>query len=380
MQKIISKQNISIFIILFICLIFSYKYIGRYIDFPLLISIPLILVYYFLLNGNFMKFPNKISRIISYLAIISFIIFSFIIFKLTSVEELNVDRWSVIKEFWDAFFENSYPYYAKSNDGNPPGPMPFYFILALPFYLVGEIGVISLLGIVLVTILILRSNNSSNIKLSYIIFVFVAVFSLWEVLTRSNIIFNSILVLFVLIHFEKVKKESRSFLIINAILSGLLLSTRSIFALPYLIVFLSALNRKEICLKNMLLYGIVSLLSFLLTFSPFLLYYYNDFWQMNPFIVQSSFLLPVGYIVFFIVISFSISFIVKSKVDSYFYSGLMLFSIIAFYFGYHIITNGFYETYIDSKGDVSYFLFCVPFLYYYIIKKKEVIDNNKLSI
>jgi hypothetical protein len=56
---------------------------------------------------------------------------------------------------WDNYFSGEYVYFAKSNFGNPPGPMPFYYVLALPFYAVGELGYFSLLGIV-VFVLLLR--------------------------------------------------------------------------------------------------------------------------------------------------------------------------------------------------------------------------------
>src|SRR5690606_4490533 len=93
------------------------------------------------------SFPNYYYLDIGLLS--SFFIVSFIVCYNLLVEKLIVDRWSVITSFCYAHFANIYPYFAKSNVGNPPGPMPFYFLLALPFYSIGELGFLSLIGVLL---------------------------------------------------------------------------------------------------------------------------------------------------------------------------------------------------------------------------------------
>ena len=135
-----NKQNISLLLFLFVNFIFSVKYLSRVTNYYLIISILIIVIYFFL-----WKFRGVLDRFLPYLGkanifiLLAFIITSVLVFNKIHVESLKVDRWSVITSFWDNYLNGKYVYFAKSNMGNPPGPMPFYFILALPFYLLGAL-------------------------------------------------------------------------------------------------------------------------------------------------------------------------------------------------------------------------------------------------
>lgn len=134
-----NKINISLFILLFINFIFSVKYLSRYTSYYLIISLFIVLIQVLIVKKidfifNLLK-KAKIKPI--YLLIFSSIILLLIASKVP-IESLKVDRWSVITSFWDNYFSNQYVYFAKSFDGNYPGPMPFYFVLFLPFYFLNE--------------------------------------------------------------------------------------------------------------------------------------------------------------------------------------------------------------------------------------------------
>ena len=74
-----------------------------------------------------------------------------------------------------------------------------------------------------------------------------------------------------------------------------------------------------------------------------------DFLTMNPFIIQSSALMPSSLSFFCIIISIFIAFSVKSKEDVIFYSGIMLFLTILLYFGYTIFITDFETTLFKSN-------------------------------
>lgn len=370
MKQFLQKRNIVVGIILLANLVFAYKYFNRYTNYTLLIILPLILFYYFQLNMKLQKLSNKMGYLFFVIINILFLLFSIIIFNKIEAETLNVDRWSVITSFWDSVFENQYPYYAKSYAGNPPGPMPVYFILAFPFYLVKELGFLSVSGSMLFfAILFCIKKPLHNIN-KIAILIFSSVFYLWEIVSRSNIFFNAVIALIVLVHFNLINKNNKK-LYINAILAGLLLSTRSILILPYIVVFLSALIRKEIQFQNMIKHGLVTIFSFTITFLPFVIFFPNDFFIMNPFIVQSTFFLPPIFSIVFVILAVVASFIAKSKDESYFYSGIVLFCSILIYFFYYIIKSGFYQAYLQSEADISYFIFCIPFLLLYFVKTEQ---------
>ena len=90
-------------------------------------------------------------------------------------------RWSVITSFWDSYFATEYAYFAKSFAGNPPGPMPFYFIMALPFYLIGELGFLSIIGLLLFYWLMWYKKVDSIIRTLILLLILSSFFNLWEV-------------------------------------------------------------------------------------------------------------------------------------------------------------------------------------------------------
>lgn len=166
MKIIITRQNIAIIIFFVINFLFSLKYSSRISEFPVLISIGLTLIYLAIWNlkNTYSTLQTAQShyffKCIGFAFLFCYLILSYLLFKKIDVITLNVDRWSVISSFWDCYFKGEYVYFAKSHLGNPPGPMPFYFILLLPFYLLGEVGYLTFLGL-LVFIWILKHNNIS---------------------------------------------------------------------------------------------------------------------------------------------------------------------------------------------------------------------------
>ena len=92
---------------------------------------------------------------------------------------------------------------------------------------------------------------------------------------------------------------------------------------------------------------------------------------MNPFIIQSTFLIPFEYTLLSIVLAFISSFFVKSFGDAILCIGVNLFISILIYCIYLIIERGFYEAYLDSVIDISYFIFCIPFLLITLMMKTK---------
>jgi hypothetical protein len=278
------KNIIIIGIILLINILFAYKYLGRYTNNVVLIMIPLVLFYFFVLKGLRFNLSKRTSFIITLIALVGFVAFSLIILDKISLDTLKVDRWSIISEFWNFAFQNKYPYYAKSFDGNPPGPMPIYFIIALPFYLIGELGYIPITGILLFIVLLHLNKVSGQKLIAAVVISIGSVFCLWEIVTRSNIFFNSVLVLLVLGNFIKLGKKQKIRFYFNAVIAGLLLSTRSFFIIPYIVFFVGIAIRKEISIKMLLGYVVIGFTSFIVSFLPLVLFFLDDFFYDESFL------------------------------------------------------------------------------------------------
>jgi hypothetical protein len=131
------------------------------------------------------------------------------------------------------------------------------------------------------------------------------------------------------------------------------------------------LNRNIISFKQTAIIGIITITVFSLTFLPFVWNHINDFKEMNPFIIQSSALMPFILTVPFILIGASTGFICKTKMDVIYYSGLTLFLTIIGYFMYHFIIDGFNNSFFNSAADISYFILCTPFALFYLIKETK---------
>ncbi|PKP24855.1 MAG: hypothetical protein CVU03_10665 [Bacteroidetes bacterium HGW-Bacteroidetes-2] len=365
---ILHKTNIAFFVFVFINFIFSVKYLSRITDYFLVISLVISLIYILIWRFKLLlkKFYPQLY-LLNIFILLLFIVVSLFLFYVIPVETLNVDRWSIINSFWDTYFSGGYAYYGRGHTGNPPGPMPFYFILALPFYAIGEMGLYSLLGIFAFYFMMRYSKFSNDLQTIGIILIALSSFYLWEIVSRSNTFINAALIVFSLIYILKQKMFSTKKIIGIGVLIGLLLSTRNVFIIPYIIAFLFIWRTKRIRFKQLILLGFISLIVFIITFLPFVLGHFEDFKIINPFLIQSSFLIPFGYTVFFIVLAIFLSLLCKKNADVYFYSGITLFISISIYFLYHSKHSGFYTTYFESAGDISYFILCTPFLLYFIL-------------
>lgn len=377
-KNLISKTSISLFCFLFINCIYGLKYFCRYTDFHFLITLILILIYLLVWKSRFL-IPKLSSHLnlINLLIVISFIIGFGIIFQKVPVEALKIDRWSVISSFWNNYFNDKYVYFAKSFDGNYPGPMPFYFILALPFYLIGEIGYFSILGLVLFYILIKKRKISEDFQTVLILLILGSAFYLHEVIGRSNLFLNSTLVLIALnFYFGKNELKLKK-IIFSGILVGLTISTRNVLVIPFIIAFVFELKNNSINFKQILILGSIALFTFLITFLPFVWNHFNDFLIMNPFIIQSSVLIPFEYTLIFISIAFVFGLLCKNQKEVYFYSGLNLFLSIVIYFLYYFNQVGFHETFYENRSDITYFVLCIPFFLFYLALDSKTNSNTK---
>lgn len=369
--KFLYKKNFSFLIFLFVNFLFALKYLSRFTSKYIEVSILIILFYSFIrVKKDWVANLFKSLKIKSIYIVSIYIVVVAFVFYLIPKETLNVDRWSVIASFWDNYFNGKYVYFAQSFDGNYPGPMPFYFILALPFYLIGELGIFSVLGI-FVFMFLIRNKIKSNSTSIYCILIGSSLFYVWEVCSRSNIFINGVLILYSIVYFFKNYRKKISSNVLFGIIFGLLISTRNVFVIPYIITFLFALRTKIIDFKNLSIVAITALLVFGIVFLPFVWHHYDDFLKMNPFIIQSNYLMPFGYTLIFILSACVISFFIKAENEVYFFSGLILFLTILFYFSYVIVNNNFELAFFESKADISYFILCLPFsLYYLFIEEK----------
>lgn len=379
----ISLKKIAAFsIFIIINFTFLIKYLSRITDHYIILSVILCLIpplpYFF--RKYFQKFAANtvlyLTTLILYCTIMA------IVFALLPVESLKVDRWSVITSFWDTFLSGDYAYSAKSVDGNYPGPMPFYFILALPFFLVGELGYFSLSSVLILAI-IFRLKSADDTSRIWLITLLLSPLCLYDIAVRSNIILNSAIILLTIIYtaslLSRLTIKPRSVWLIG-LLIGLSLSTRSVFVITYISLFVYSLKSKKIKLSQTLTIGLITVFFFALTFVPFVVGHFKEFWHMNPFIIQSDVLIPFELSLAIIVISFLAGLVSRTQNDVFFFSGVMLFAAGVTHFLYKSYMENWNAAFFNSRADIAYLLFCVPFLIYFLSQETTVGKRQKLIL
>ena len=133
------------------------------------------------------------------------------------------------------------------------------------------------------------------------------------------------------------------------------------FVLPLIVWGLYQLFQEKTSPKKIFLWGFVFLLSFAITFVPFIWLYPDEFWEVNPFSTQSS-LVSFYFIVLFVLIAIAGSFFCRNYNDVRFFSVLLLFGIVTIHFIEAICQYSFTQALFQSKADISYYIFCIPYL------------------
>lgn len=114
-----------------------------------------------------------------------------------------------------------------------------------------------------------------------------------------------------MLYILKQKSFNSRNILISGIITGLLLSTRNVFIITYLIIFLYLLRTKKITTFQVVAIGGIAVLFFSLTFIPVIIGHYDAFFEINPFVIQSSFLIPFEYTLGFIIMAIVFSFFAK---------------------------------------------------------------------
>lgn len=371
-----NQYRLSVLMFITINLLFYFKYLYR-----ISMSVAIIgVLFYIVLSFYLFQKTKTISLSISRLKVlIGFIFFISIlcIIGLYAIprESLNVDRWEVIQVFWDSVCQGNNPYGAKNSVGNYPGPMPIYFLLYYPFYVIGEIGYSTLLLLVIGLFYFYKKYSLQTFFLIASL-LFTSVFIFWEIVTRSTILINACLFCYFFLFILKIRPSSPKQFYFSALIGGLIFSIRNVFILPMIIWGIYMLHSQALKWFQLLKWGIVFIFSFGITFIPFLFLWFKEFLVMNPFLIQSSVLIPFQFILGFMVLAIGLGFMAKNETDVFFYSCTILFLMIITHIGYWIFREGFMEGYLNSRGDISYFLFSVPFLLEIIAQRKQI-DHDK---
>ncbi len=354
-----SQKYIASILYLTINALFYFKYLYRISLIASLLSLAVYLIFSYIVFDKFYKYKLAISGKLLIVLIVGYTVCCGIVLAFIPKESLNVDRWEMIQVFWDAVSQNIYPYSAQGINGNYPGPMPFYFILSYPFYLIGEIGYMAITGVLLWLYYIYKKERKALFLMVLLLFSSLAIY--WEIFARSTIFLNSCLFAFFIFSLKDLNKKTNGEFYLLAIIGGLLTSTRTVFAIVLILWGIYVLIHERMNFWKLTKWGLCFIISFILSFIPFIMMDPEAFKEMNPFITQSSVLMPFWLVLCFIGFSVLLGFFCKRFIDVIYYGGILLFLTITGHFIYAISENGI-DGYLNAGADISYYIFCFPFL------------------
>ncbi|MBK8152941.1 MAG: hypothetical protein IPK61_07725 [Saprospiraceae bacterium] len=365
------QKRITWSIILLIQTLFLFKYLYRIAG-----EWSYVLCCTFLLGMVYLIQNERINQFTLHRKMLALFIGAFLVmimFLLSRIpfENLQVDRWSVISSFWTQVFHHQYAYEAISHLGNHPCPLPFYFIVSLPFYLIGDVALLSLASLLVFIYYLAHKKNNSFLFISTL---FVFPVFVYEVLTRSTILtFSLICLIYFDFLFSTDKKSNISSILFSAVLGGMVLCTRNVYGGLFLISSVYFLLENYFgTVTKWILWNSVVLTSFCLLFLPFIWGHTQVWQQYNPFLTQSDKLFPEYLSIIVLLIALGSGCWINVKNYNFIF-GSWLFLVALIYMGDVTATYGWNEAFFSSKADITYFILGIPFLYAHLASEETAV-------
>ncbi len=347
-------------IYIFMNILFVWKYASDYMPYPgissLIYLVIIITVLYFALRDYEIIFSaNVLNKIYFSVVIISTCVLTVIMLQFDPAK-IAVGRYPAMYEWITRLINSEFPYASGAN----PSGFPFLFMLAVPFYILGDIGFFQIFSFLVFAIIVHLGRTESNLsRFRIILLLMAAPIFLFEIVVRSDLFSNMVMIILYLTIFQLYNRK-REYIspILLGIAGGLLLSTRGVVFLIYIIFFLFAIRRDRFR------YGlfILSMLAgFILTLAPYLIGDAKHFIESGPFAIQLSYI-PVWVFILSVIASVTCGLSIKSLKGIYAAISVMLFGVVFIAFAISIINFGLTESVLGDRFDISYFSFALPFL------------------
>ena len=323
----------------------------------------LVLSAYLLIGLLFLCLTSKIHHVSNRslcFAILGFIILFAGMQYLIDPYQIQADRWSAIHNFIDYLVHGKYPYMAQTHLGGYGSPFPVWQFLHIPFYYLNNVG-LSLFAVLTFTLYTVRLMYGNKITLCFLACLLYSPAFIYEILVRSDLVANFLLVLAVinLLFIKKIELSTHQ--IQYSLVLGILLSTRLAITIPFFIFLLRPFLLLPLRRKVGFLLGVLFIFS--LTFLPFLLWNMKSllFFEYNPFILQTrqgsmSGILLLIPVMIYLALSWK-----DNKMRLYGNIGYGLFLLTAISFIINLTTSGNYRLF-TSTYDISYFNMSLPFI------------------
>ncbi len=350
-----------LFIYIFINTLFIWKYASSYfssqIIAPIMYVIVSIIIIWIILSHktDFKLSPINYRLLYFGITVLAAILLTILMLQFEPTD-IRVGRYSALHDWITKMFAGEFPYDSSSR----PSGFPFLFIMAIPFYFLGDTGLLQIFSfLIMAAIFYFRFRNDNAISLRLLILLVISPIFIFEIVVRSDLFSNMVIVLLYLIICEKyLSKERLLIQIALGLLGGFLLSTRSIVLIIIILYFVWKIRESKI---DPYLLVLSIFFGFLITMIPFALWDFTYFINYGPFAVQMSYV-PVWFIVLSTIISFLWATKIKTIGQVYFAATTMLFMVVLGAFVIFVVRFGLIDSVMNSQFDISYFCFPLPFV------------------
>jgi hypothetical protein len=344
---------------IFIGLLFVIKYPGRYGFSPLYLGLAYIA---FVAGGTWLlrckaAFLAELSGRRQLLMVMAITAGLLLLMLQFDPESIRNARYKLLNQAIGMLLNGTFPYGAPMPAHH--SAFPFWYAIALPFYVIGDTGLLQILTFFLGGFILLRLDSTTSP--AGILALAASPAFIYEITVRSGLAGNMILVL-VYLHLIKARltRHQPASVFIIGLIGGLLLSTRGVVFLIFAI-YLGHYTKNNLRSGWLLLAG--WLLSFSLTMLPFLLWDGARFLAVGPMMHQLQLTRLTGWLILPALLAvFLVGRKSKTITGVFEATGLFLFSGVAASFCASIISNGLAASIMDSRFDISYFCLALPFI------------------
>lgn len=357
---------LALFLYILINSLFILKYGLRLLPWYVVIAACLLYGGIVVLGNKYKYLITKLSylniqRGTTFIALIICLLFLLAFQYIPDPMTIQVDRWSAIHNFLFNLTHGIYPYAAQTHLDGYGSPFPVWQLFHLPFYLMGNVGLSFIAGILLFvhSLSLHLKDKEENIA-----FVFLACSPafIYEVFVRSDLMTNFMVSMSILLYCIHYRLTIQKNPLLLGIIVGLMMSTRFSAIIPFCIYyfydFFYAQHRQQISFLS------VVIITFCITFLPFLFWDSKMllFFEYNPFILQTRQGHPLDLLLL-IPVGIALSFWQQKQHNRHFIaSAVMLFLLVTVTFTHTMFINNSWTELFDSTFDITYFGMALPFL------------------
>lgn len=280
---------------------------------------------------------------------------------------LNIDRWSALEVSIDSFIHVQYPYDKLDHLNGTSSALPGMMLIALPFYLLGDVGLLQPFVFLGAMSIIQKSNLENHRKLIFMFLLISSVAFLWEVVVKSDLMTNVMITLLFMFYWNKTY-ENHYFKhpIKLAFFISILILTRGFVIIPLVIFLFQSFVKEKAKVK--LIFCVSFLFGFFLLIFPILISLPD--WQImtahNPLFNQTAYA-PFWLMILFVLAPFIISLVLKNFPQKLHVSFVLIASLIMGLFIFNAFDEGWKANLYGGLFDISYLGIIIPFVIFSVI-------------